>query len=69
MNRQTKLVANYLAKHRRITPLDALRELGVMRLGARIWELRRHYGLTIGKTMKRVRTRDGETRVAEYKLG
>jgi hypothetical protein len=69
MKPQTKLVANYLAKHRKITPLDALRELGVMRLGARIWELRRQYGLTIARQMKRVQTRDGETRVAEYRLG
>lgn len=68
MTPQTKRVANYLAKHRKITPLEALRDLGVMRLGARIWELRRFYGLTITSRMKRVQTRDGETRVAEYRL-
>lgn len=68
MTPQTKRVANYLAKHRKITPLEAWRKLGIYRLGARIFELRRFYGLTITKTMKRVRTREGETRVAEYRL-
>lgn len=69
MTPQTQKVANYLAKHRKITPLEALRELGVMRLGARIWELRKHYGLAITSKMKRVSTRGGSTRVAEYRLG
>lgn len=68
MNRQTKLVADYLTRHGRLTPLVALKKLGVMRLGARVWELRHEHGMSISRVMKRVRTRDGSTRVAEYRI-
>jgi hypothetical protein len=43
---QTELVARHLKEHKRITPLDALKLYRIMRLGARIWELRRQ-GMTI----------------------
>lgn len=68
MKPQTKAVADYLMRHGRLTPLVALQKLGTMRLGARIWELRREHGMSITRVMKTVRTRDGQTRVAEYRL-
>lgn len=37
---QTRRVLGYLRAHKTITPLTALSRLGVMRLGARIWELK-----------------------------
>lgn len=38
---QNRRVLGYLRVHKSITPLTALSRLGVMRLGARIWELKR----------------------------
>ena len=35
-----ELILEYMEKHGSITPLEAQRELGCMRLGARIWDLR-----------------------------
>lgn len=67
MKPQTKRVGDYLLRHGKITPLEALNKLGTMRLGARIYELRQE-GFAITRLMKWVRTRDGETRVAEYRL-
>jgi hypothetical protein len=38
---QNRRVLGYLRVHKTITPIVALKRLGVMRLGARIWELKR----------------------------
>jgi len=38
---QNRRVLGFLRAHRTITPLVALKRLGVMRLGARIWELKK----------------------------
>lgn len=51
-----------------LTPLEALRELSVMRLGARIHELRQD-GYPIEREMIRVKTKAGWARVARYSLG
>ena len=37
---QADKILRYLREYGSITPLDALREFGCMRLGARIWDLR-----------------------------
>lgn len=51
-----------------ITPLDALVELGVMRLGARVFELRQQGHIIFSKTVE-VQTRlGGIAHVAEYRL-
>lgn len=41
---QKERVTKYLLDHGSITPLDAMREFGVMRLAAVIFELRDPYG-------------------------
>lgn len=64
---QTIETLAYLKRHGSITPLEALRELGVMRLGARIYDLR-EAGHSIEREMVEVPTRDGTTRVARYRL-
>lgn len=38
---QTNLIRHHLLKHNSITPLEALRQYGCMRLAARIQELRK----------------------------
>ena len=37
---QNKRLLRYLKAHRSITPLEAIEHLGIMRLGARIFDLR-----------------------------
>ena len=37
---QSKLIANWLLQGNSITPLEALKMFGCLRLGARIWDLR-----------------------------
>lgn len=50
-----------------VTPLDALREVGTMRLAARVYDLR-HAGHDIADETVRVETRDGTARVKRYRL-
>jgi hypothetical protein len=64
---QNQAVLNAL-RHGSLTSLEALRDFGCMRLGARIWELRQE-GHQIESELVEVPTRDGETaRVARYTL-
>ncbi len=63
-----ELILEYMEKHGSITPLEAQRELGCMRLGARIWDLR-HEGYEIIKESVKVPTRGGKWAVvARYRL-
>ena len=65
---QSELILEYLETHGSITPLEAQRLFGCMRLGARIWDLR-HDGHNIIREMVIVPTRNGGTaRVAQYRL-
>jgi hypothetical protein len=68
MKPQTKAVARYLMRHGSITPKQAMDELGVWRLGARIYELRSQHGINVRSERVAVRTRDGETRIARYSV-
>jgi hypothetical protein len=55
-------------EHKPITPLEAWAELGVYRLGARIWDLRDR-GHEIVSRMVTVQNRFGEScRVAQYSM-
>ena len=57
-------VLKHLQKFKKITPLEALREYGTMRLGAIIFDLRKDYN--IKTNMITVPTRFGNSTVAEY---
>lgn len=57
-------VLNHLKKYRNITPLEALKEYGSMRLGAIIFNLRKDY--RIDTKIIDVPTRFGNSRVAQY---
>jgi hypothetical protein len=65
---QRDMVLNAL-RHRPggLTALDALRDFGCMRLGARVWELKRD-GHRVESELVEVETRDGTARVARYRL-
>ena len=62
---QLELIRAALLAGRALTPLEALREFGCFRLGARIWELRHEEGMEIAQTL--VETTEG-AHVAQYRL-
>ena len=65
---QTNQILDHLKAHRTITPLDALRLYGCMRLGARIWDLRR-LGFKIRSEIVTDVNKNGEpVRFAKYTL-
>lgn len=65
---QKELVLAYIETHGSITPLEAEREIGCMRLGARIWDLRNE-GYNIVSEIVEVPTRHGgKAKVARYRM-
>ena len=61
-------IIKYLQDFGSITPLEAMKDLGVMRLGARIWELIRE-GYPIVKETECSKNRYGQnTRYARYRF-
>ena len=68
MNNQADMILRYMQDCGTITPLDAMREFGCMRLSARIWDLR-HAGHRISQTLVTSKNRYGNTTTyAEYRL-
>lgn len=66
---QQERVLDWLKLRGDLDPMTAWHELGIYRLGARIFDLRKD-GWNIERRMKDVSNRFGETcRVACYKLG
>lgn len=64
MKLQNKMVLQYLKDHGSITPQEALRELGILRLSARVYELRqseelKKQGLRIGSEREKSKNRYG----------
>ena len=65
---QTEMVLDMLRSHPEgSTPRDAMQELGVSRLAARINDLK-NMGYVIDSQLMKVITRYGTTRVASYTL-
>lgn len=64
---QKDMILEHLEAHGSITPLEAQKLYGCMRLGARIWDLR-HEGHEIIREIVEVSTRTGKARVARYRL-
>lgn len=66
--KQTERILNYMRVHGSITPLDALREIGCMRLASRISDLRKE-GYLIRSSMVSVKNTAGQkVHFAEYRL-
>lgn len=66
---QKELVLNYMKDHGGITQLEATRELGCTRLGARVWDLSHKDGIPIVSEMVTVKNRFGQkTVVKRYRL-
>lgn len=65
---QNDLVLEYIKEYGGITPLEAIRDLGVYRLSARISDLKRK-GFSIVSNTVAVKNRRGTTsRIARYTL-
>ncbi len=65
---QCEKILKYMADEGCITPLDALREFGCMRLASRISDLKKA-GFVIHKEMAAAKNKQGETvRFAVYSL-
>lgn len=65
---QCEKILRHLEDYGSITPVDALRDYGCMRLGARIWDLKR-MGHHIDMELETGENRYGEkTRYARYTL-
>jgi len=68
MTTQQEKVLDYMTRFGSITPLEAMADLGIMRLAARIWDLKRT-GTDIVDMMEEGRNRLGEvTRYSRYTL-
>lgn len=68
MEKQTERVKEYLETHYGLTAKQAMEELGIMRLGARIWDLKQ-IGVPIKSGFIEVENRFGEkVRVKLYWL-
>ena len=66
---QKEMVFNYMKVHGSITQIDAIRDLGCTRLGARIWDLVHKDGIRIGRDMVKGINRFGKpTAFARYWL-
>lgn len=66
---QKEMVFNYMKVHGSITQIDAIRDLGCTRLGARIWDLVHQDGIRIGRDMVKGINRFGKpTAFARYWL-
>lgn len=59
MKAQTKLILDYMEQHGSITALQAVQDLGVTRLSARIWDLRND-GYKISREMQTSLNRYGD---------
>lgn len=65
---QSEKILDYIRENGSITPLDALREFGCMRLASRISDLK-HAGHSIQSVMETSRNKKGEAvRYARYSL-
>lgn len=63
---QCEMIEDYLDEWGSITPLEAMRDLGIMRLASRIAEMKKS-GLKIKSEMVSVATRNGgRTHIARY---
>ena len=65
---QCEKIQRHLERFGTITPMDAIMDYGIMRLGARIWDLKAR-GVPIKTELVKGRNRFGEpTRYAKYRL-
>ena len=68
MSKTCQRIYQYMALHNGITQAEAFLELGVGRLGARIWDIK-NFGVPIKTEMVKVTKKDGSSAwVAKYSI-
>lgn len=65
---QNQLIIDYINKYNSITPLEAMRDLGIYRLASRISDLRKLGYLIIDEWTEVPKRMGGTTRVKRYRL-
>jgi hypothetical protein len=65
---QTEMVLDYIKRFGSITPIEALADLGIMRLGARVWDLKREGHDIITETETSTNRFGKPVSYARYKL-
>ena len=66
---QREMVLQYMKDEGSIKPWQAMKELGIMRLGARIWDLKHKDGISIKTESEKSKNRYGKSvRYARYSL-
>lgn len=65
---QCDAILDYIKTHGEITPIDALNELGCMRLASRINDLRRRGEPVVSERRERTNAKGEVKRFAVYKL-
>lgn len=68
MSKQCDQVLQYLESVGPMTPMDALREFGIMRLGARIFDLKKKGYLFHTRTITSINRFGSPVHFAEYSL-
>lgn len=65
---QTDKILQHLEKYGSITPLEAMKEYGIMRLASRICDIKRA-GISVQREIETAKNRDGEpVRYARYTI-
>lgn len=68
MNNQCRRIVDYLSEHGTITAQEAMNDLGIYRLAARMSDLK-DLGFGVSKDMVKVKNRFGEDcHIARYKI-
>ena len=66
---QCQLILDYIEEFGSITPLEAMRDLGVYRLASRISEMKHKHSIPVKSVWETVTTRRGtKTRIKRYSL-
>lgn len=60
MNNQRQQILSYIDEFNSISPLEALRDLGIMRLSARVWDIEHIDGIKLKKRMESAKNRYGK---------
>ena len=65
---QEEKIIDYMERHGSITPLEAMEEFGIMRLGARIYDLKESGVKIITETVTSKNREGKQVRFARYRL-
>ena len=65
----SEMILVYIEQHGSITPMEAIEELGCMRLGARIYDLKQHGYSIVAEREDGLNRRGEKCHWARYRMG